>query len=232
MFKKCLSWLLLATLTVGADQLYVRNKAFKGYLTGSVSDLNSLEVDAVEIAKTLGFNVEEIDGNWVVRTRPEQAVPQLTAGAKKLYIGGHEVAYRVDYDRKLVRLREVAKAVGGRVVRHANVGTIDFDMIPEKKTGYDPTKYHLIFYGADWAPASKLFKPVVIEVDLREIVPVIYVDCNQPRSANYKNFIRYFNGDKIPYTVLLDPKSRVIKTWTGYHDLGPFSEEVKQLTNQ
>ena len=102
----------------------------------------------------------------------------------------------------------------------------------KQEEGFDPKQYHLIYYGADWAPAAKLFKPVVVEFDLKQIVPVIYVDCMQPRSPIYKNFIRYFNGDKIPYVVLLGPNGKVAKTWTGYQDIGPWTTEIQRLTGQ
>jgi len=228
--KKLLYGLMLACLTLPswADKLYVRNKLFEGYLTGSVRDLNSLEVDINEFARALGSQVEEVDGNWLVRVPQESGTGHHPSNAKKLYINGREVGFRQDYERKLVKLQAVAEALGGRLVRHPEVGTIDFNLLPTKTTGYDPTQYHLIYFGADWAPAAKLFKPVVVQLDLKDIVPVIYVDCTQPRSANYKNFIRYFNGDRIPYTVLLNPKNRVVKTWTGYHDLGPFQEQIQE----
>ncbi len=63
-------------------------------------------------------------------------------------------------------------------------------------------------------------------------VPVVYVDCTQPRSATYKNFIRYFNGDKIPYVVLLGPNGKVVKTWTGYQDIVPWTMEIEKLAGQ
>ncbi|MBT9583314.1 hypothetical protein IV102_08185 [bacterium] len=234
MQKQFLAWLLLAALssTAWADRLYVRNKMYHGYLTGSAHDVKSLEVDIQEFSRVLGYSLEEIEGNWVVKVKPGDSTPVLAGHTKKLYVVGKEVAYRHDSERKLVHLSDLAGLLGGRLVRHPEAGTIDFNLIPKAHTGYDPKKCHLIFYGADWAPASKLFKPVVVQVDLREIVPVIYVDCNQPRSANYKNFIGYFNGDKIPYTILLGPKGKVLKTWTGYQDLGPFTTEIQKLTEQ
>ena len=235
MLKHCLCCLLLASLTsaVWADHLYVRNKRFSGYLTGSVNKLSSLEVDINEFSRALGYSLEEVDGNWVMRAKPSDPLPSLTSQAKKLYVLGQEVRYRSEAEHKLVHLAELAVALNGRLVHHPEVGTIDFNLLPRSSdVGFDAKKFHLIFYGASWAPASKLFRPVIIEFDLRGIIPVIYVDCTQPRSPNYKNFIRYFNGDKIPYTVLVSPAGRVIKTWTGYQDIGPFTTEIQKLTDK
>ncbi|MFN8608266.1 MAG: hypothetical protein U0931_12090 [Vulcanimicrobiota bacterium] len=216
-----------------ADKLYVRNRPFQGYVIGTLDNLSALEVDVRDMAKALGYDLDEVDGNWVLRPGDSKNTPGMTHGARKLYVGDREVPFRLDVDRKLVKLADLAEALGARVMRHPELGTIDFDVIKGlQEIGYDPKQFHLIYYGADWAPAAKLFKPVVVEFDLKQIVPVIYVDCTQPRSTPYKNFIRYFNGDKIPYTVLLGPNGKVLKTWTGYQDIGPWTTELQQLTGQ
>ncbi|MBN9416235.1 MAG: hypothetical protein J0I12_12405 [Candidatus Eremiobacteraeota bacterium] len=235
MKKLLVSCLLLASASAAwADRLYVRNRPFEGYVIGTLDNLSALEVDARDFARALGYNLDEVDGNWVLRSPNDKSAPALTAGAHKLYAGGHELAYRADVDRKLVKLADLAQALGGRVVRHSELGTVDFDLINgyKEEIGFDPKQFHLIYYGADWAPAAKLFKPVVVEFDLKKLVPVIYVDCMQPRSPVYKNFIRYFNGDKIPYVVLLGPNGKVAKTWTGYQDIGPWTTEIQKLTGQ
>lgn len=236
MKKLLVSCLLLAGLgsAARADKLYVRNRAYEGYVIGTLANLSAVEVDARDMSRALGYNLDEVEGNWVIRPQGSKSTPNLNPGARKLYAGGKEIHYRADGDRKLVILAELASALGGRVLRHPELGTIDFDVVSQQKeeVGFDPKQYHLLFYGADWAPASKLFKPVVVEVDLRKLVRVIYIDCTQPRSPNYKNFIRYFNGDKIPYTVLLGPKGKVLKTWTGYQDIGPWATELQKLTDQ
>jgi hypothetical protein len=233
--KLLVSCLLLSSFSAAwADKLYVRNRPYEGYVIGTLDNLSALEVDARDFARALGHNLDEVDGNWVWRAQGDKNVPQMVAGAHKLYAGGREVAFRVDADRKLVKLADLAQALGGRVLRHSELGTVDFDLMKDFKeeVGFDSSQYHLIYYGADWAPAAKLFKPVVVEFDLKKLVPVIYVDCMQPRAPVYKNFIRYFNGDKIPYVVLLGPKGKVVKTWTGYQDIGPWTTEIQKLTGK
>ena len=236
MKKLLVSCLLLTGLVSAAwaDKLYVRNRPYEGYVIGTLDNLSAVEVDARDMSRALGYDLDDVEGNWLIRPHGSKSTPKLTPGARRLYAGGKEVPFRVDGDRKLVILSELASALGGRVMRHPELGTIDFDLVSQQKeeSGFDPKQYHVLFYGADWAPASKLFKPVVVEVDLRKIVRVIYIDCNQPRSATYKNFIRYFNGDRIPYTVLLGPKGKVLKTWTGYQDIGPWATELQKLTDQ
>lgn len=235
MKKLLLSCLLLTSFSAAwADKLYVRNRPYDGYVIGTLDNLSALEVDARDIARALGYDLDDLDGNWVLRPHGSKDAPTVTSGAHKLYAGGREIPYRLDVERKLVKLADLAEAIGGRVLRHTELGTVDFDVVQGQKVeeGFDPKQYHLIYYGADWAPAAKMFKPVVVEFDLKQIVPVIYVDCMQPRAPVYKNFIRYFNGDKIPYVVLLGPNGKVVKTWTGYQDIGPWTTEIQKLTGQ
>ncbi len=217
-----------------ADKLYVRNRPYHGYVIGTLDNLSALEVDVRDMARALGYDLDEVEGNWVIRPGGTKENPSsLTHGGQKLYAGQREIPYRVDVDHKLVKLADLASALGARVLRHPELGTLDFDVVKgHQELGYDPKQFHLIYYGADWAPAAKLFKPVVVEFDLKQIVPVIYVDCTQPRSGVYKNFIRYFNGDKIPYTVLLGPNGKVVKTWTGYQEIVPWTMEIQKLTGQ
>lgn len=232
MLKRSLCLIFLAMLgwTAGADQLYIKNKPFNGYLVGTAQNIDNIEVDLGDLCKALGLTVEEAEGNWLVRPSGG-ARPDLPKGAHKLYFGTKEVPFRTDGDHKLVKLRDAARGLGGRLQRHPELGTIDFDLIPGKTTnGYNPNEFHLVYFGADWAPASKMFKPVVIDYDLKDEIPVIYVDCTQPRSDNYRNFIRYFKGDLIPYTVLIDPKGRAVKTWTGYQDSLPFVNDIRKAS--
>ena len=223
----CLAWL---TLPGAADRLFIRNKPFQGYLLGTANP-ESIEIEIADLATALGMEFKEVDGNWVVAP-PESPEPEnLVSGDQKLYLGNAPLDYRMDGPHRLVRLKDAATNLNARLVRHAEIGTIDFDLVQEgtaNTSGYRKEGYRLIFYGADWAPASKMFKPVVVDFDLKKWVPVLYVDCTQPRSDNYKNFIRYFKGNLLPYTLLMGPQG-VVKTWTGYQELGPWTVEVERL---
>jgi hypothetical protein len=229
-FCLTLACLTLISHSCFADRLFVRNKPFQGYLLGTANP-DSIEVEIADLAPALGLILREVDGNWVMSAEGDSPPAGLKPNAHKLYLGGKEVSYRVDGVHRLVKLKLAAQALQARVVRHPEVGTIDFDLVSgstAQSSEYRKEGYRLVFYGADWAPASKMFKPVVVDLDLKKLVPVLYVDCTQPRSDNYKNFIRYFKGNLLPYTVLLGPKG-IVKSWTGYQELGPWSVEVERI---
>lgn len=217
-----------------ADRLYVRNKPFQGYLLGTAQDIDGLEIEIGDLARALGFKLEEIQGNWVVQNTSDSAVPKLQPGAHKLWVGGKEFPYRLDSTRKLVKLGPFAEHIGAKLQHNRELGIIDLNLVSgtvEKpaEQGIDLRTHRLVYFGAEWAPASKLFLPVVEEFERKMVIPVTLVDCTQPRSPNYRNNIRYFNGNQIPYTVLISPAGKVVKTWTGYHDLGPFTTEILKL---
>ena len=233
MLKHLLPCLLL--LAVGsnawADRLFVRNRPFTGYALGTANPA-SIEVDLGDLCKALEIKLEEINGVWVVRRNTTDALPKGEASPGSLFVNGTLVDYRVDSGHRLVRLAEFSEAIGGKLSRHPEAGTIDLNLGVAKvdlSKAYKIDKHRLVYYGADWAPACKMFLPVVAEFDRKGIIPVAYVDCKQPRSANYRNFIRYFNGNKIPYAVLLSPENRVVKTWTGYQDLAPFTQQILEI---
>jgi len=233
MLKRTVSCLLLLMLASSAwgDRLFVRNRPFSGYVLGTANPA-SIEVDLGDLCKALEVKLEEVEGHWVVRRNPSDPLPKFDQNPGSLYVNGQPVKYRVDSGHRLVKLSEFSQAIGGKLARHPEAGTIDLNLGVAKVNtagAYKIDKHRLVYYGADWAPACKMFLPVVVEFDHKQIIPVAYVDCKQPRSANYRNFIRYFNGNRIPYTVLLSPENRVVKTWTGYQDLAPFTQQILEV---
>lgn len=236
-FLCCLvSLQLLALAPAWGDRLYVRNRPYKGHLVGKASDAASLKAEVGSLTQALGYHLSEVDGNWVVRRNNQENPPEdLVKGAGKLYVLGQELPVHREEGHQMVQLTAYADAVGARVRRHPELATIDLDLVadPTKQgSALIPGAYHLIFYGADFAPASKLYKPVIQEFDRKHILPVVFVDCTQPRSVNYRNHIRHFQGNLLPYTVLLSPKGKVVKSWTGYQDLGPLTTEILKLVKK
>jgi hypothetical protein len=232
--NRCLttSLLVLSLCAAGwGDRLYVRNRPFRGNLSGNPSNLSTLTTELEALVQALGFDLQQVEGNWVVRRKADDELPELTAGAGKLYVLGQEVAYQANGSSHVVNLSEFTEAAGGRLKRHPEVGTIDLDLVtqPENIAPSTLGSHHLVFYGADWAPASKMYRPVIAEFEKKHIMPVIWVDCTQPRSVNYRNYIRHFQGNLLPYTVLLSPRGKVLKNWTGYQDLGQLTTEVLKL---
>ena len=212
MLKRCLLALLLCS-PVWADKIYVRNRPFEGYVAGSVRDAASLQADAVALGQALGFYVTEEDGNCVIRRTTVEPLPQMVKNAGHLYVLGEEMPFHVEDGKRMVRVAEFANRVGARLRHNKEVGTLDIDLIADpttQGTAVIPGVHHLVFFGADWAPASKLFKPVVQEFERKHIIPVVFVDCTQPRSVNYRTYIRHFHGNQLPYTVLLNPSGRAV----------------------
>lgn len=237
MSKRCFPSLLLAALLLlpgaaaSADQLYVRNRPYTGFVAGNPAQPSSVEVDLRELCQALDLKINEVNGNVLV-SRAGEAPDDPPGEGNTLYVEGTPVAFRDDSGHRLVPLASFASALGAVLKRHAELGTLDFSLTGrDVGSGSMVGPNQLLFFGADWAPASKLFKPNVTEIDKRGLLPVIYIDCTRPRSANYKNFIRYFQGNQIPYTVLLGPGRKVVKSWTGFQEMGAWATELQKLLN-
>jgi len=231
-----LTMLLLISLvyTAWADRLFVRNKPFQGYVLGTAQDIRGLEIDIADLCRSLGFKLEVVQGNWVVLQDPDDAIPKVTPGAHHLWVAGEEFPYRTESGRNLVRLGDFADKIEAILKHNRELGIVDLNLSSRKSAqapkGPDLRTHRVLYFGADWAPASKLFLPVMEEFERKHLMPVVFVDCTQPRSANYKNNIQFFQGNAIPYTVLVSPAGKVVKTWTGYQELGVFTTEVLKLT--
>lgn len=236
MYRLLLTLLVLGTLahSAWADRLFVRNKPFQGYVLGTAQDVEGLQIDIADLCRSLGFKLEVVQGNWVVLQDPNDPIPKVTPGAHHLWVAGEEFPYRTESGRNLVRLGSFADKIGATLKHNRELGIIDLNLgsrkVTEASSGPDFRTHRVLYFGADWAPASKLFLPVMEEFERKHLMPVVFIDCTQPRSANYKNNIGFFQGNAIPYTVLVSPAGKVIKTWTGYQDLGPFTTEVLKLT--
>lgn len=229
-----LTLLVLLACSAWADRLFVRNKPFQGYVLGTAQDVPGLEIDVADLCRSLGFNLEVVQGNWVVQQDLNDPIPKVTPGAHRLWVSGKEFPYRTESGRNLVRLGSFAETIGAVLKHNRELGIIDLNLgsrkAADRPQGPDLRTHRVLYFGADWAPASKLFLPVMEEFERKHLMPVIFIDCTQPRSPNYKNNIQFFQGNAIPYTVLVSPAGKVVKTWTGYQELGPFTTEVLKLT--
>lgn len=236
MLKRCCLLALLFLQPVWGDNnhLFVRNKPFKGVVTGSVENPSTLQADVAELSRAFDLYQGDVNGNWVVRRTAVEPLPTMVSHAGQLYVLGEPLDFELVDGKRLVNVAEFARRVGARLRPNKELGTLDVDLLKDptqEGTAVIPGIHHLVFFGADWAPASRLYKPVMQQFERKHIMPVVFVDCTQPRSVNYRTYIRHFKGDKLPYTVLLNPAGREVKSWTGYQDLGALTTEILKLVN-
>ena len=108
-----LSLLALLCAQGSAEQLYVRNKPFKGTIKRSDG---RLWVDLKSFADSMGATVEEVEGNVTIKMPGSSEASKLET--------------QQDNGSVLVPLEATAKLIGARVISNKQMGTIDVSLAP------------------------------------------------------------------------------------------------------
>lgn len=166
MFKTLVVGLLCLTTAVGwCDQLYVRNRPFKGKATAVGKNLSSIRVDLNDLCKAADLTLSPVGENWVVHSSAEQP-PELPAGSEgltgKLFVQGKELTFEDQGGARLVSLQDFSKLWGARLTYNASMQTVDLNFVPSAPTAsgegkpsqaaaYVPSsKYRIVAFGATW----------------------------------------------------------------------------------
>lgn len=157
---------VVLSTTLGADTLYVRNRPFKGHVSGVGKRLGNITIDLAALTGALGLKVSEVNGNWVVhRAGEEPGLPEQAANSTdKLFVNQKELAYTPDSERKLVSLKDFSDLMQGNLRYNASLSSVDFDLpaAPQAVAGNPtplrppgpayapPARFQLITFGANW----------------------------------------------------------------------------------
>ncbi|MCE7871222.1 hypothetical protein DYH09_12695 [bacterium CPR1] len=153
----CLALVLGLVLVAGpawGEQVYIRNKPFKGAVSGK-GPATAVELQALVAA--LGFQLTEVQGNWVVTAEGETAaLPTDASGTGQVYYQGKPIATADQAGATLVPLIPTAQALGAVARHNKDMGSIDVNL-PVKSvssTGSSPASSgggtRLINFWASW----------------------------------------------------------------------------------
>lgn len=198
MYRLLLSTLLLFLLmpTAGwADNIFISNKPYKGQLYGVGNDIR---FPIQEIAKALEIRVGQTSEGW--------------------FLGGSKVNVIEELGVTWIKLDELP-ANRVKVVRNMDFGTIDLYRIGDKEASNHGSwggEGTLVFFGASWDPHSSSMLSTISELERSQVVRVVYVDIEDSRSPAFRNYAYLFEGDKIPYFVLLNGDGVKIHSFFGF----------------
>lgn len=166
MKKYLLVAVALLSFTASADQLFIRNRPFKGNVTGVGKNLNLIRIELPGLVEAAGCKLTEVSGNWVVHREEETAaLPESAAEGVtgRLFVNGKEVAVSEDNGVKFVSLQEFTNAMGGKLSHNPSMQSVDlnFPMNPVVAETAKPArknqpetasfgKYTLVNFGAPW----------------------------------------------------------------------------------
>jgi hypothetical protein len=192
--------LLLVSLfsSARADDVFLGNKPFKGQVYGVGSDIR---VSLQDLAGALGVTAEQTSQGWQLAGKPVKVVEDHGA----VWIGLDDIP------PELVR-----------VVRNKEFGTIDMFKVAGGQSTSAPVKGSwggdgvLVFFGASWDPHTAEMRNTISQLEQSRVVDVAYVDVENMETPAYKEYAYLFEGNKVPYFVLLDGEGRKLHSFTGF----------------
>lgn len=117
----------LIPLSVGADQLFIRNRAFKG----ATSTLDgALWVELKPLAEALGANlIDNGKGGYAMSLDPIPKIAAQEVASDKLIIGAETIDVQQKNGVALVPLEATAKLVKARISANKQLHTIDVNFV-------------------------------------------------------------------------------------------------------
>jgi hypothetical protein len=139
--RRWIACLVLAVVLTGqalCEQVYVRNKPFKGAVAGAGP---STTVDLATLVGALGFTLTEMNGNWVVTGAGETpALPTEAApDARQVYFKGKSILTATEGGASMVPVISTAQALGAVAKHNKDMGSIDVNLPVGQMTAAAPT---------------------------------------------------------------------------------------------
>lgn len=187
--------LFLVAPSAWGDEIFVGNKPFKGQSYGVGADvLFSL----ADLAKALDLPAHSTPDGW--------------------FLGPSKVQIHEEHGVVWIKLDDLPTDLV-RVVRNKEFGTIDLYKVEGAAAASSGGSWPggaLIFFGASWDPHTQSMMTTMDEIERSKIVQVVYVDVEDMESPAYQEFDYLFEGDKIPYFVILDESGRKVHSFFGF----------------
>ena len=215
---KKLLWLVLFLLfalpCAQADQLYVRNRLFKGAIQRTDG---KLWVELKPLVEGLGLPLQGDDqsGYWVSRN------PAATApGAGKVWVEGTEIECSSG-PPICVPLETVASLLGARVVVNKDLDTTDVSLAPAKNAVPAGSQllsapYNLVEYNYPEEQVAKDIQPALNQAK-EEFKNVQFVLCNLRGPAAALMKVKPTKDKSYPEVVLVDGQGNVLFSLRGNH---------------
>lgn len=226
--------LLGSITTVSADQLYVRNRPFKGPVKKSDG---RIWVDLKSFAAAIGANLVETPEGGTLVTLGD-APGEQTAGAGKVFIGGEEAETQASPDGVMVPLDTASKLLGARVTPNKAMGIIDVNLVAAKPAKSQtsessgsaattgpihksinragsavdvedhlvPGRINIVDFYADWCPPCRALAPKLDAMSKDTKYAILKVDI-----ANWKSPVaQKYNLHSIPHLKVYDGSGKLL----------------------
>lgn len=184
------------------------NEPFEGQVVGAGE---GIQVDLLELAQALRVGVEERDGlGWTLAGRP---VPTEERGGT-IWI---ELS---DLPRDVVRVLYSEPLNIVDLYRNKN--------IKEERKGIWGLEGTLVYFYLPWSPACIAMEPTIQNLEGSRLIEVVRLNIHEPASDAYQNYVHFFEGNKIPYFVLLGPNGLLRDKFNEFQTYPKLIERVKK----
>ncbi len=212
-----LSFWITLSLLVSAEQLYVRNRPFKGAITREAGRL-WVELKPLVEAMGLGLTGDDQQG-YVVAGGENSVLP----GPGKVTVKETEVPSNSTGGSLLVPLDQVVELVGAKVIVNKSLGTIDVSLAAastgsSSSSSNSGAAYTLIEYGVPGQAVTDRMKPVFATAR-SEFKNVDYRFCNAWNEGELKRYSKLTQSTDATYPAafLVDRDGKVLLQLRGGH---------------
>ncbi len=130
----CLVLTAVLTSAAWCEQVYIRNKPYKGAVSGAGA---STRVELQPLVTALGLKATEVQGNWVVTAEGETAsLPEGATGAGQIYFQGKPIGA---VENGTVALIPTAQGLGAVAKVNKDMGSIDVNLPVKQIADTPPT---------------------------------------------------------------------------------------------
>jgi thiol-disulfide isomerase/thioredoxin len=201
------AFLVLLALQASASDVYISNSPFKGKTLGVGSEMR---LGLLDVGEALNLAVKETDGQWS--------------------IGGFDVETTSEEGVVLISIQDLPTEVV-RVVISEELQTVDIykvQMLDEQPAATWAGEGTLVLFYADWSPPCQAMESTIIYFIKSQTLDVELLNIDKPQDRVYRSRVRLFEGDVIPYFVVLDKRGRKLHSFAGFRTYNEMTEELKK----
>ena len=198
-------WLVMP---VWANNVFVGNQPFEGRAVGTGSEVR---LSLLDLADALEVDTALVEGKgWV--------------------LGGFPVETFEDFGITWVKLRDLPQKLV-RVVRSEELNTVDIyrkkdvASAPDDNWGADGA---LVYFYATWSPACQAMEETINVLERSRTIKLVRLNIEEPHSRNYRRYVRYFEGNRIPFFVVLNSEGRKITTFASFQSYAGLLDRLKK----
>ncbi len=204
--------ILLAIVCLGspawAITVFVGNEPFEGQVRRVDGDF---QFDLHSLALALKYRIAQDENGWL--------------------FGGVPVETREDGQRVWVSLKDLPERLV-RSVHSPELGVLD---LYRSTTGQAGTierwggDLTLLYFHASWCPACQAMRGTISELEQSRSLRLVYIDIDERSAPAYRDYHRYFQGDKIPFFVVLNRTGKRLDSFFGFQTYNELRDRLNSL---